>query len=241
MQSRLREAALDALVRIHVQFAQAGTTTAQISADARNSDKPGTDPTPEDFSVPDSLLEVDTTDGLGKTLVPEGLEFSLNTDHDHSGANNGNDKRTTKFTFLADDFATTAVITDEGVADPFFACPPGLKCPTGGWTEAIIPGKSGNPLLIENPGPFFASPNLLRIELTYDASTLPSNLTTKNYVLLHDKDYDPTTTNYEQIDDRCTGAHPVPPCLEEVRFLTGGDQEGDLYVRARVDGNHRYR
>jgi hypothetical protein len=222
-----------------VQFAQAGTTTARISGDARNSDKPGSDPTPEDISVSDTGLTVDTTDGQGRTLVPQDLPFSLDTDHDDSGAK-GSDKRTSKFTFLADTFATTAVIQDEGVEDPFFACPPGLKCPSGGWTEAVIPGASGNPLLIQNPGPFMP-PNLLRIELVYDVSTLPSNLTTKNYVLLHDRDYDPTTTDYEQIDDKCAGAHPVPPCLEEVRFLAGGDQEGDLYVRALVDGNHRYR
>ena len=218
-----------------VQLSQAGPTTARISSDARNSDKPGSDPTPEDFSVSDTDLSVDATDGQAASAVPKGLRFALDTDIDGSGTNAVSDERTAKFTLAANTFATTAVIQDE-VDDPGFVCPPGLKCPTGGWTQAVIPGPSGDPLLIQDPGPFMP-PNEMHIELVYDVSTLPLNLTERNYVLLHDRDYNPGTKNYEQIDQHCTGGNPQPPCLEDVDFVDGGD----LYVKALVDGNWRYR
>jgi uncharacterized repeat protein (TIGR01451 family) len=210
--------------------AEITSSQASISADARSSDSGNNpnDPTAEDFSDAPELVEVRVVDGQGISAVPDGISVPLDTDADGSGAN-GIDNRTAKFTLLAIGFSTTATITDS-VADSNFVCPQGLKCMGGGWTESFIPGPAG----LNDP---FTLPSRMEIELRYDATTIPNGLTPQKYVLLHDLDYDPTTTNYEQIAQVC-GANPKPPCLLGQPVIL---PDGDWLVRALVTGNWRFR
>jgi uncharacterized repeat protein (TIGR01451 family) len=205
---------------------------AHISADARQNDKQTNpnDPTGEDFDDAAEIVHADFRQGQSASFIPQGEEVTLNTDTDNTGATPG-DQRTAKFVVLATDFFTTAVINDQ-VSDAGFVCPDGVRCPSGGWTEAVIPGPLGNPL-----APFLP-PNRMELELRYDEMSLPPGLTPAKYVLLHDRDYDPTTKNYEQVTALCASSNPVPPCL---RGLPVKLSDGDLFVRALIDGNWRWR
>jgi len=209
-------------------------TTATLSSDARDKDTANnpSDPTKETLIAEDGIT-VDGTDGQAASLVPKDLPVALNTDSDDSGAN-ADDPRTAVFTLSAKTFSTTALISDEE-EDAGFECPPGLKCPSGGWTQAVIPAPLLSSGIVDPLGPFLP-PNAMYLELVYDAGTLPSTLTTRNYVLLHDRDHLVNTREYQEIDQRC-GGNPQPSCLDKVQFL----ENGDLYVKALVDGNWRYR
>jgi uncharacterized repeat protein (TIGR01451 family) len=206
------------------------SSRASISADARASDKGNNpnDPTLEEFSDAPEVIEVRVVDGQGISAIPNGINVPLDTDADGLGAT-GTDKRTAKFTLFASGFSTTATI-DDSVEDNF-VCPQGLKCPGGGWTQAVIPGPANNPF-----APFLP-PSSLDIELLYDVTTLPQGFGLNRYALLHDLDYDASTTNYEQITQLC-GPNPVPPCLRAQPMLL---PNGDLLVKALVQGNWRYR
>jgi uncharacterized repeat protein (TIGR01451 family) len=206
------------------------SSTASISADARQNDKQGNpnDPTEEDFSDDPEVVDVRVVEGQAISGVPNGITVPLNTDTDGSGAN-GVDRRTAKFTLVAIGFSTTAAINDS-VDDSNFVCPQGLKCMGGGWTESFIPGPGG----LLDP---FVVPSRMEIELRYDATTIPPGMTPQKYVLLHDLDYLASTTNYEQISQLC-GANPTPPCLIGRPVVL---PDGDFLVRALVKGNWRYR
>jgi hypothetical protein len=206
------------------------SSTARVSADARASDNGNNpnDPTDEDFPDAPELVEVRVVDGAGISAVPNRVDVPLDTDADGSGAT-GTDKRTAKFTLFADGFSTTANIRDS--VEDTFVCPQGLKCPGGGWTEAVIPGPGNNPF-----APFMP-PSRMDIELVYDVSTLGNGFNLSQYALLHDLDYDASTTNYEQITQLC-GPNPVPPCLRQKPMLL---PNGDLLVKALVQGNWRFR
>ena len=210
-------------------FAKLTSSTASVSADARASDTGNNpnDPTIEAFDDDPEVVEVRFIDGQGISDVPDGVTVPLDTDPDGSGAT-GTDKRTAKFTLFAFGFSTTATINDQ--VEDTFVCPQGLKCPTGGWTEAFIPGPAG----LLSP---FVPPSSMEIELRYDASTIPNGLTPQKYVLLHDKDYLASTIDYEQISQLC-GANPNPPCLLGRPIIL---PDGDFLVRAMVDGNWRWR
>jgi uncharacterized repeat protein (TIGR01451 family) len=205
------------------------SSTASISADARRNDTGNNpdDPTTEAFSDAPEVVSVELREDEAASVVPQGLELTLNTDPDQSGAT-GTDRRTAKFKLFAFDFSTTAVIDDE-VEDPGFVCPDKLRCPGGGWTESFIPGRNG----LTDP---FVGKSSMEIELRYDVSTIPNGLTTKNYVLLHDADYNPTTKAYEQVSASC-GSNPKPPCLKSVVEQA----DGDFVVTALVTGNWRWR
>ena len=204
------------------------SSTASITADARSSDTGNNpnDPTTETFSDAPEVVAVDLRQGVSASAVPDGVEVTLDTDSNGTGAT-GTDTRTAKFRLFPIGFATTATVNDT-VQDPGFVCPNKLKCPTGGWTESFIPGANG----LSDP---FVFPSVMEIELHYDVSTLPSGLTKKSYVLLHDDDYNANTKSYEQISRSCS-SNPAP-CLEDVFF----DENGDLIVTALVTGNWRYR
>jgi uncharacterized repeat protein (TIGR01451 family) len=204
------------------------SSTASITADARASDKGNNpnDPTTETFSDAPEEVAVDLRQGVSASAVPDGVQVTLDTDPNGTGATN-TDKRTAKFRLFPIGFATTATVTDE-VQDAGFVCPAKLKCPTGGWTESFIPGAKG----LTDP---FVFPSVMEIELVYDVSTLPSGLSRNSYVLLHDDDYNASTKNYEQISRSCD-SNPAP-CLEDVFF----NADGDLVVTALVTGNWRYR
>ena len=163
---------------------------------------------------------------LANSAVPEGLRLKLNTDYDGTGAT-ANDPQTAKFDLLAKGFSTTAIVDDD-VPDAGFVCPSGLKCPTGGWVESFVPG----PLGLFDP---FKPPSEFNIEIRHDSTEIPSGLTRQKYVLLHDKDYDPSTKDYEQIKRSCK-SNP-PPCLVDVQVLA----DGDFLVTAQVTGNWRFR
>jgi uncharacterized repeat protein (TIGR01451 family) len=204
------------------------SSTASITADARSSDTGNNpnDPTSETFSDAPEVVAVDLRQGVSASAVPNQTEVTLDTDPNGTGAT-ATDQRTAKFRLFPFGFATTATVNDT-VQDAGFVCPNKLKCPTGGWTESFIPGANG----LTDP---FISPSIMEIELHYDVSTLPSGLTKKSYVLLHDADYNANTKNYEQISRPCS-SNPAP-CLEDVFF----DENGDLVVFALVTGNWRYR
>jgi hypothetical protein len=198
------------------------SSVASLSYDARASDTGNdpTDPTPESFSDIPEDVDVKVVDGQAVSAVPDGVPLELNTDPDGSGAT-GDDLRTAVFRLTPHGFSTTAVINDL-VPDQSFVCPEKLKCPTGGWTDATIPGPP-------NPLAFF---DLFQVELNYDAATVPKGLTEKSYVMLH-------LTNagvLEQISQRCSSSNP-PPCLQEVEL----QQNGDLKAVALATGNHRFR
>jgi uncharacterized repeat protein (TIGR01451 family) len=208
------------------------SSTASLTADARASDKGNNpnDPTSETFDDTPEIVEVRVIDGAGISAIPNRVNVPLDTDADGSGAT-GTDNRTAKFTLFAAGFSTTANIRDS--VEDTFVCPQGLKCPGGGWTEAVIPGPLGNPL-----APFLP-PSKMDLELVYDVTTLPQGFTLNKYVLLHDLDYDASTTNYEQITQLCSpGPNPVPPCLRQQPMLL---PNGDLLVKALVQGNWRFR
>jgi uncharacterized repeat protein (TIGR01451 family) len=200
---------------------------ASISYDARANDKQDNpkDPTNEAFSHSADVIEVQGIEDIANSLVPTGVPLSLNTDYDGTGATL-DDPQTAKFTLLnlLPNFSTTAIVDDD-VADPGFVCPTGLKCPTGGWVQAAVPG----PIGLLDP---FKPPSEFKIEIRHDASQIPAGLTESKYVLLHDN---PALTQYEQIKRRC-GSNP-PPCLEDVQRLA----DGDFLVKAQVTGNFRWR
>ena len=200
---------------------------ATLSYDARASDTGNNpkDPTTETF-FEDESVEVRAVEDLADSVVPNGILLKLNTDYDGKGAT-PNDPQTAKFDLLASGFSTTASVDDD-VPDAGFVCPSGLKCPTGGWVESFIPG----PLGLLDP---FNPPSVFKIEIRHDATEIPSGLTRQKYVLLHDKDYDPSTKSYEQIKRSCS-SNP-PPCLVDVQVLA----DGDFLVTARVTGNWRFR
>jgi uncharacterized repeat protein (TIGR01451 family) len=200
---------------------------ATLSYDARASDTgndPKGDPTDESF-FDDESVEVRAVEDLADSVVPDGLPLQLNTDYDGSGTT-ANDPQTVRLDLLAKGFSTTATVDDD-VPDAGFVCPARLKCPTGGWVEASVPGPPGKP----DP---FKSPSSFKIELSYDSTVIPSGLTRQNYVLLHDKD-DPNTRIYEQIKRSCK-SNP-PPCLDDVQVLA----DGDFLIKATVNGNWRFR
>jgi uncharacterized repeat protein (TIGR01451 family) len=208
----------------------AGVTsnTASISSDARANDSGNNpnDPTVETFSDSPEVVEVKVVEDLANSAVPDGIRLKLNTDYDGTGATAG-DPQTAKFDLLARGFSTTAIVDDD-VPDAGFVCPSGLKCPTGGWVESFVPG----PLGLLDP---FTPPSEFRIEIRHDSSEIPPGLTRQKYVLLHDKDYDAGTKDYEQIKRSCK-SNP-PPCLDDVQVLA----DGDFLITAQVTGNWRFR
>jgi uncharacterized repeat protein (TIGR01451 family) len=208
------------------------SSQARISADARASDKGNNpnDPTAEDFTDTPEVVDVRVVEGLGISAVPNGVTVPLDTDPDGSGAT-GTDVRTAKFTLVPVGFSTTANIVDS-VEDSHFVCPSGLKCPGGGWTQAVIPGPGNNPF-----APFLP-PSRMDLELLYDADSLGNGFNLNHYVLLHDLDHNAATTDYEQITELCAGSNPTPPCLRQEPMLL---PNGDLLVKALVQGNWRFR
>jgi uncharacterized repeat protein (TIGR01451 family) len=203
------------------------TNTATLSYDARASDTGNDpkDPTNESF-FEEEKIEVKAVEDLANSVVPNGLRLKLNTDYDGKGAT-ADDRQTAKFDLLASGFSTTAIVDDD-VPDAGFVCPSGLKCPTGGWVESFVPG----PLGLLDP---FTPPSEFKIEIRHDSTQIPSGLTRQKYVLLHDKDYNPNTKDYEQIKRTCK-SNP-PPCLDDVQVLA----DGDFLINAQVTGNWRYR
>src|SRR5215213_522266 len=208
--------------------ARSTSNTASLSSDARAKDTGNNpnDPTVETFSDDPEVVEVQVVEGLANSALPDGIPLDLNTDYDNTGAT-ADDRQTAKFHLVARGFSTT-VIVDDDVPDAGFVCPSGLKCPTGGWVESFVPGPLGR----FDP---FTPPSEFKIEIRYDSTEIPSGLTRQKYVLLHDKDYDPTTKNYEQIKRSCK-SNP-PPCLDDVQVLA----DGDFLVTAQVNGNWRFR
>jgi uncharacterized repeat protein (TIGR01451 family) len=204
------------------------SAVARVSADARQSDKQENpnDPTGEDFADIAEVVAIDFRQGLSASFVPADTDLTLDTDTNGTGATS-TDKRTAKFILRASGFSTTATVDDE--VDDTFVCPQGLKCPTGGWTEAFIPGPAG----LFDP---FNSPSRMELQLRYDVTTL-NGAKPNNFVLLHDKDYLASTIDYEQISALC-GPNPRPPCLLGRPVELSG---GDLLVKALVTGNWRYR
>jgi uncharacterized repeat protein (TIGR01451 family) len=211
-------------VRMPSSSAHTGNV-ASISYDARANDKQDNpkDPTNEAFSLPPDVIDVQAIEDIANSLVPNGVGLALNTDYDGTGATR-DDPQTAKFNLRAVGFSTTALVDDD-VPDPGFVCPNGLKCPTGGWVQAAVPG----PLGVKDP---FAPPGEFKIEIRHDASQIPPGLTESKYVLLHDN---PALPAYEQIKRRC-GSNP-PPCLEDVKVLA----DGDFLIKAQVTGNFRWR
>ena len=215
-------------------------STASISYDARQSDKKTNpddpDPTDEDFADHPEKVAVDVVQGQSASAIPPAESITLDTDPNGTGATE-NDKRTAKFVLFAADFFTSGAVEDsvvddlnkDGVDD--FVCPTGLKCPGGGWTQAVIPGPEG----LLSP---FVGKSHMNLHIVYDEKTIPSGLNTGNYVLIHDKDYVPgeTLANPYELISRSCKKNP-PPCLEKVDKLA----DGDLVVDAQVDGNWRYR
>jgi uncharacterized repeat protein (TIGR01451 family) len=217
--------------RFLVQAPNTETSTAavaRVSADARQNDKQDNpnDPTGEAFADAPEVIAIDRRQGLSASFVPADTNVTLDTDTDGTGATL-TDRRTAKFILRASGFSTSATVEDE--VDDTFVCPERLKCPTGGWTEAFIPGPNG----LLDP---FSLPSRMEIELRYDESTL-NGAKPNNYVLIHDTDYDPDTTDYELISQLC-GPNPRPPCLLGRPVVL---DDGDLLVRALVTGNWRYR
>ena len=204
------------------------SNTASLSSDARASDTGNNpkDPTVETFSDAPELVEVKVVEDLANSAVPDGIRLKLNTDYDGTGAT-ASDRQTAKFDLLAKGFSTTAIVDDD-VPDAGFVCPSGLKCPNGGWVESFVPG----PLGLLDP---FQPPSEFKIEIRHDSTQIPSGLTRQKYVLLHDKDYDASTKDYEQIKRSCK-SNP-PPCLDDVQVLA----DGDFLVTAQVTGNWRFR
>lgn len=204
------------------------SSTASVSSDARASDAGNNpnDPTVESFSDAPELVEVRAVEGVANSDVPNGIAASLDTDPDGTGATTA-DPQTAKLNLLARGFSTTAEVNDD-VPDSHFVCPDGLKCPRGGWLQAVVPG----PLGVSDP---FTPPSEFKIELRHDASRIPTGLTPNKYVLLHDLDYNESTTGYEQIKRSCS-SNPAP-CLIKVRKL----EDGDFLITALVEGNWRYR
>lgn len=209
-------------------LAASTSNVASLSSDARGSDSGNNpnDPTVETFSDAPEGIEVTATENLANTDLPNGFRLRLNTDYDNTGATAG-DPQTAKFNLLPVGFSTTATVDDD-VPDSGFVCPAGLKCPTGGWVQAVVPG----PLGLLDP---FKPPSEFRIEIRHDASQIPTGLTESKYVLLHDLDYKPETKDYEQVKRRCS-SNP-PPCLEDVKKQT----DGDFVITAQVTGNWRFR
>jgi len=204
------------------------SNTASISSDARSNDTGNNpnDPTVEAFSDSPEVVEVRVVEDLANSAVPDGIRLKLNTDYDGAGATAA-DPQTAKFDLLASGFSTTAIVDDD-VPDAGFVCPSGLKCPTGGWVESFVPG----PLGLFDP---FKPPSEFKIEIRHDSTEIPSGLTRQKYVLLHDKDYDASTKDYEQIKRSCK-SNP-PPCLDDVQVLA----DGDFLITAQVTGNWRFR
>jgi len=196
---------------------------ASLSYDARNSDTgtTGKDPTVETVVVTD-LIDVAANDGVAVSAVPEDIGVDLSTDATGNGPEGAN-KRTAVIRVLASDFFSTAQITDEG-PDNGFVCPTNLKCPGGGWTETKIPGPPGR-------SDWFADPSLFEITLTYDVLTVPNGLTTKGYVMFHQRN----DGTIEQISRRCN-KNPAP-CIKDVHF----EDDGDLVATALGTENIRYR
>lgn len=209
-------------------LATSTSNVASISSDARANDSGNNpnDPTSESFSDAPEVVEVKTIEDLANSDVPNGIRLRLNTDYDNTGAT-ATDPQTAKLNLLSIGFSTTAIVDDD-VADSGFVCPTGLKCPTGGWVESVVPG----PLGLLDP---FSPPSEFKIEIQHDASQIPTGLTESKYVLLHDLDYNPATKNYEQIKRRCS-SNP-PPCLDDVKKLA----DGDFLITAQVNGNWRFR
>jgi uncharacterized repeat protein (TIGR01451 family) len=209
-------------------FATSTSNVASISSDARANDSGNNpnDPTSESFSDAPEVVEVKATEDLANSDLPNGIRLRLNTDYDNTGATL-NDPQTAKFTLLnriPNGFSTTAVVDDD-VPDAGFVCPTGLKCPTGGWVQGVVPG----PLGLLDP---FAPPSEFKIEIRHDASQIPPGLTASKYVLLHDN---PALTDYEQITRRCSSN--APPCIDDVKKLA----DGDFLITAQVNGNFRWR
>jgi uncharacterized repeat protein (TIGR01451 family) len=204
------------------------TNTASITYDARANDKGNNpnDPTSETFTDAPEIVDVKAIEDLANTDVPNGIGVALNTDYDNTTATPA-DPQTAKIDLLASGFSTTAIIDDD-VPDSGFVCPQGLKCTTGGWVEAVVPG----PLGLLDP---FRPPSEFKVEIRHDASQIPQGLTESKYVLLHDLDYDATTTDYEQVKRPCS-SNP-PPCLINVQKLA----DGDFLVTAQIQGNWRIR
>jgi uncharacterized repeat protein (TIGR01451 family) len=218
-------------------FETSTSAVARVSADARQNDKQenpeNPDPTDEDFADIPEVVTVDSRQGLSASFVPADTEVTLDTDTDDTGATL-TDKRTAVFVLFANGFSTTATVNDN--VEDTFVCPQGLKCPSGGWTEAVIPGPPStkppfDPLL--QP---FLPPSRMELELRYDSTTL-NGVKPNSYVLIHDLDYDASTTTYELIETLC-GSNPKPPCLRGRPVLL---PDGDLLVKAFVTGNWRYR
>ena len=202
--------------------------TATISGDARRNDKGNNpnDPTDESFSADWAKVAVDRREGQSASALPEDQTLTLDTDVDGKGVAR-TDTRIARFTLFASDFFTSAAIDDD-VPQNNFVCPV-LFCTKGGWTQAVIPGPLGQ------LDPFTGDSSITLIMDVYK-DLVPVGLTEANYVLIHDKDYDPATTNYELISARCS-ATQGPPCLNDVRLLPNGN----LHVSAQVTGNWRYR
>ena len=204
------------------------SNVATVSSDARTNDTGNNpnDPTAESFSDAPEVVEVRATENLANSDAPNGLRLGLNTDYDGTGATLA-DPQTAKFNLLPIGFSTTAVVDDD-VPDSGFVCPTGLKCPSGGWVQGVIPG----PLGLLDP---FVPPSEFRIEIRHDASQIPVGLTESKYVLLHDRDYNAATKDYKQIKRRCS-SNPAP-CLEDVKKQA----DGDFVITAQVTGNWRFR
>lgn len=208
------------------------SSVATISGDARRKDKGNnpSDPTNEAFSDAPETVAVDRREGQSASAIPQDQTVTLDTDVDGKGLAR-NDKRIAKFTLFANDFFTSAAIDDD-VPDSKFVCPTDLFCPTGGWTQAVIPGPGG---LLGLPFPIDSS---ITLDMQFYRDLVPVELTETNYVLIHDDDFVPGQTPehpYELISRRCT-SNP-PPCLSDVDELANGD----FHVIAQVRGNWRYR
>ena len=110
----------------------------------------------------------------------------------------------------------------------------------GSYARAASSARAGDGSSHSFQGPLglldpFTPPSEFKIEIRHDSTEIPSGLTRQKYVLLHDKDYDSSTKDYEQIKRACK-SNP-PPCLDSVQVLA----DGDFLVTAQVTGNWRFR
>ena len=232
MLARLGEADRQRAARVSLHGgdrASAGVTsnTAGLSSDARASDTGNNpkDPTVETFTDAPEVVEVKVIEDLANSAVPDGIRLKLNTDYDGRVRRERSADREVRPARerLLDYGDCRRRCPGRGVV-----CPSGLKCPSGGWVESFVPG----PLGLLDP---FKPPSEFKIEIRHDSTEIPPGLTRQKYDLLHDKDYDSSTKDYEQIKRTCK-ANP-PPCLDSVQVLA----DGDFLVTAQVTGNWRFR
>jgi hypothetical protein len=219
-------------LRFFVRMPSGGTThsVATLTSDARANDT-GTDdgdPTPETVTEGQDV-SVGVQQGHSASAVHRNEKITLDTDPSGTGATD-QDVQTARFTILAKDFFTSAAV-DDNVQDSAFECPSGFFCPGGGWVQAVIPGPAFDPF-----GPFIGD-NSINLDIRDDASLIPRGLTTSNYVLIHDRDYnDPLHPLALEFITRSCKRNP-PPCLNKVEKL----RDGDFHINAQVTGNWRYR